>query len=80
MITALTPIIGVRGWAAWTIQKPLMLIASLLLIVAVRRSTRNRLVTIVAAVLLVLTLSYNIQRYGYDLWQRANKQNSVMSP
>jgi hypothetical protein len=59
---------------------PPLLLSSLLLIVAVRRSRHYRLVTMLAAVLLVLTLSYSTQRYGYNLWRRANKLNSVMSP
>lgn len=30
--------------------------------------------------LLVFALSYGAQRFGYDLWLRANGQNSVMPP
>jgi hypothetical protein len=72
--------VGVGRWASWTIQSSFMWLASLLLIVELRRSRRVRLVTIVASVVLVFLVSYNVQRAGYRMWRQATKQHSVFDP
>lgn len=72
--------IGVRGWAAWAARNVLAWVGSLLLLVDLRRSARVRVVTVAAAVVLVLALTYSTQLMGYNMWLRANKQNSVMRP
>jgi hypothetical protein len=73
-------LLGLAGWSAWLTRSALMWTSAVLLIVDFRRSMGVRLVVVAAAVLLVLTLSYGTQRFGYELWLRARGQNSVMAP
>jgi hypothetical protein len=80
LVGTLAPMIGIRGWAAWTIQRTLVFMSSVFLIVGLHRSTRVRLVNIAALLLLVIAASYATQQFGYNLWLRATKQNSVISP
>jgi hypothetical protein len=81
IVPALMSAVSVMGWTAWAARNALASVASLLLIMDLRRrSAHVRMVTVAAAVLLVLALTYSTQRFGYNLWLRANKQNSVMSP
>jgi peptidoglycan/LPS O-acetylase OafA/YrhL len=80
LLGTLVPLIGVKGWVGWSVRSTFTVFGSLLLIAAVRPSARVRLVTVAAGVMLIAAALYMMQRVGYDMWLRATKQNSVMSP
>ena len=80
LLGAFAPFIGLKGWLGWSLRGTSTVFGSLLLIAAVRPSARVNPIIVAAGVLVIATTLYSMQRWGYDMWLRANKQNSVMSP
>jgi hypothetical protein len=80
LLEAIGPLIGLSGWPAWSLRSTFTVVGSSLLIMAVRPTARVKPVTVAAAMMLLVVALYSMQRLGYNMWLRANKQNSVMSP
>jgi hypothetical protein len=80
LLGVLDPLIGLRGWPAWSLRSTFTVVGSSLLIAAVWPSARVKPVTVAVAMMLIVVAIYSTKRLGYDMWLRSNKMNSVMTP